>query len=224
MVAFLGFNSVTGAEFNNLPSVTNFTQEAPAKSEVAPKTSVVPSDEDLSSQKVVSENNSINFRASNTLFAGLAKDGTPVGFTVSDAAGNIGISIDKDFMEVIRGLDAEQFKLWSATLFDVAKNGRITGLKDDFVLINAAMTTGTIGTYIDDLKSASREIENQVKAQVALTKEGYNSIEIQKILENKTLVAAIAARGFLSASIEERKELNVEITILEFTTAKLLFK
>jgi RNA polymerase sigma factor (sigma-70 family) len=90
MVAFLGFNSVTGAEFNNLPSVTNFTQEAPAKTEVAPESSVAPSDEDLSSQKVVTENNSIDFRASNTLFAGLAKDGTPVGFTVSDLSGNIG--------------------------------------------------------------------------------------------------------------------------------------
>jgi hypothetical protein len=90
MVAFLGFNSVTGAEFNNLPSVTNFTQEAPAKTEVAPESSVAPSDEDLSSQKVVTENNSINFRASNTLFAGLAKDGTPVGFTVSDLSGNVG--------------------------------------------------------------------------------------------------------------------------------------
>jgi hypothetical protein len=44
MVAFLGFNSVTGAEFNNLPSVTNFTQEAPAKTEVAPEESVAPSD------------------------------------------------------------------------------------------------------------------------------------------------------------------------------------
>ena len=91
MVAFLGFNSVTGAEFNNIPSVTNFTQEAPAKTEVAPEAPIAPLEEDLSNQKVVTENNSINFRASNTLFAGLAKDGTPVGFTVSDAAGNIGL-------------------------------------------------------------------------------------------------------------------------------------
>jgi hypothetical protein len=90
MVAFLGFNSMTGDEFNNLPSLTNFTQEAPAKTEVAPEASVAPSDEDLSNQKVVKENNSINSRASNTLFAGLAKDGTPIGFTVSDLSGNVG--------------------------------------------------------------------------------------------------------------------------------------
>jgi RNA polymerase sigma factor (sigma-70 family) len=90
MVAFLGFNSVTGAEFNNLPSVTNFTQEAPATTEVVPEESVAPSEEELANQKVVTENNSINFKASNTLFAGLAKDGTPVGYTVSDSVGNVG--------------------------------------------------------------------------------------------------------------------------------------
>jgi hypothetical protein len=90
MVAFLGFNSVTGAEFNNLPPVTNFTQEAPATTEVAPEESVSPSEEELANQKVVTENNSISFKASNTLFAGLAKDGTPVGYTVSDSDGNIG--------------------------------------------------------------------------------------------------------------------------------------
>ncbi len=90
MVAFLGFNSVTGAEFNNLPLVTNFTQEAPVKTEVAPEAPIAPSEEDLSNQKVVTENNSINFRALNTLFAGLAKDGTPIGFTVSDLSGAVG--------------------------------------------------------------------------------------------------------------------------------------
>jgi hypothetical protein len=81
---------VTGAEFNNLPSVTNFTQEAPTTTEVAPEESVVPSEEELANQKVVTENNSINFKASNELFAGLAKDGTPVGYTVSDSVGNVG--------------------------------------------------------------------------------------------------------------------------------------
>jgi hypothetical protein len=89
LVAFLGFNSVTGTEFNNGTSVSNFAQEAPANTNKTSK-AVAPSTEDLSNQKVVAENNSISFKASNSLFAGLAKDGTPVGFTVSDSVGNIG--------------------------------------------------------------------------------------------------------------------------------------
>jgi TP901 family phage tail tape measure protein len=134
------------------------------------------------------------------------------------AAKKAGVVLNEDFMQIIRGMDAEQFKLWSETLFKVGKNGRITGLKDDFILINAAMTTATIGTYIDDLKSANKEVENQVKAFDILSKArdkdgklAYNSIEIQKILENKTLTAAIVERGFLSASVEERRDLNIEI-------------
>jgi RNA polymerase sigma factor (sigma-70 family) len=99
LVAFLGFNSVTGTEFNNGSSVSNFAQEVPVKTNKAPEApvktnkapeAVVPSTEDLSNQKVVTENNSISFKASSALFAGLAKDGTPVGFTVSDSVGNIG--------------------------------------------------------------------------------------------------------------------------------------
>jgi DNA-binding CsgD family transcriptional regulator len=91
LVAFLGFNSVTGTEFNTGTAVSNFTQEAPATTQVAPTTpSPSTTAEDLSNQKVVEDNSAINFRASKSLFAGLSKDGLPTGFTVADAAGNVG--------------------------------------------------------------------------------------------------------------------------------------
>jgi hypothetical protein len=96
-------------------------------------------------------------------------------------------------------------------LFDVKKNGRITGLKDDFVTINEGFRKATIGGYIQDVKDASKEIENQVAAHQILTKEGYNSLEIQKILQNATLTAKIAAQGGLKATKEEQAELNKEI-------------
>jgi TP901 family phage tail tape measure protein len=137
---------------------------------------------------------------------------------IEAAAKKAGIVLNQDFMEVIRGMDAEQFKLWSKELFNVAENGRIIGLKNDFIDINAAMTTGTMGTYIDDLRTANKEIENQVKAfdilSNARNKDGkliYNNVEVQKILENKTLTAFIAEVGFLSASTDERAALNKEI-------------
>lgn len=40
---------------------------------------------------------------------------------IEAAAKKAGIVLNKDFMEVIRGMDAEQFKLWSKELFNVAK-------------------------------------------------------------------------------------------------------
>ena len=91
LVAFLGFNSVTGTEFNTGTAVSNFTQEAPITTQIAPVTPAPDTTEvDLSNQKLVEDNSAISFRASKSLFAGLSKDGLPNGFTVSDSAGNVG--------------------------------------------------------------------------------------------------------------------------------------
>jgi TP901 family phage tail tape measure protein len=131
---------------------------------------------------------------------------------IEKAAKDAGIAIDKDFMEIIRGLDAEQFVLWSDTLFKIGKdNKQIYGLKEDFITINEGFRKATIGGYIQDVKDASKEIENQIVAHKVLTDEGYNSIEIQKILQDATLTAKIAAQGGLKATTEEQKELNKEI-------------
>ena len=89
MVAFLGFNSVTGSEFNNGSVVSTMTQEAPASTQSSTP-SPTETNLDLSNQKLIEDNSAINFRTSKSLFAGLSKDGVPTGFTVSDAAGNVG--------------------------------------------------------------------------------------------------------------------------------------
>ena len=91
MVAFLGFNSVTGSEFNNGELVTTLTQEAPASTQSAtPTRTPAETSLDFSDQKIIEDNSAINFRTSNSLFAGLSKDGLPIGFTVSDADGSVG--------------------------------------------------------------------------------------------------------------------------------------
>ena len=90
MVAFLGFNSVTGSELNTGFVISSITQEAPITNEIAPKTpSTDESDVAASNQKLVDENSAINFRTVNSLFAGLSKDGLPTGFTLSDSAGDV---------------------------------------------------------------------------------------------------------------------------------------
>jgi hypothetical protein len=89
MVAFLGFNSVTGSEFNNGSLVSTTTQEAPAPTQSSTP-SPAETNLDLSNQKLIEDNSAINFRTSKSLFAGLSKDGLPTGFTVSDSIGNVG--------------------------------------------------------------------------------------------------------------------------------------
>ena len=90
LVAFLGFNSVTGSELNTGSVISSITQQTPITNEIIPKTpSTDESDVAASNQKLVDENSAINFRTVNSLFAGLSKDGLPTGFTLSDSAGDV---------------------------------------------------------------------------------------------------------------------------------------
>jgi RNA polymerase sigma factor (sigma-70 family) len=92
MVAFLGFNSVTGSEFNTPTIIASAKQDLPAtvNSEANSNSPQSLAEEILSTQKIIQDNLAINFRTSNSLFAGLSKDGLPTGFTVSDSAGEVG--------------------------------------------------------------------------------------------------------------------------------------
>ena len=92
MVAFLGFNSVTGTEFNAPSIVATSKQEASSStnSAVEDKTTESIIEGDLSTKNLIKDNSAINFRTSRSLFAGLSKDGLPTSFTVSDSAGDVG--------------------------------------------------------------------------------------------------------------------------------------
>ena len=89
MLAFLGFNSLTGSEFNNGSVISTLTQESLVSTQSSPPSSVE-TNPDLSNQKLIEDNSAINFRTSKSVFAGLSKDGLPTGFTVSDKAGEVG--------------------------------------------------------------------------------------------------------------------------------------
>ena len=92
LVAFLGFNSVTGSEFNTPIIIATAKQEVPStvNSEANSNSSQSSTEENPSAQKLIQDNSTLNFRASKSLFAGLSKDGLPTGFTVSDSAGDVG--------------------------------------------------------------------------------------------------------------------------------------
>ena len=91
LVAFLGFNSITGTEFNASNTIKTLVQETPVSPQTNPLSqSPSATNEELSTQKLIEENSSINFRTAKSLFAGLSKDGLPTGFTVSDKAGEVG--------------------------------------------------------------------------------------------------------------------------------------
>ena len=92
MVAFLGFNSVTGSEFNTPTVSAAAKQEASltVNPEVNNDSTQIFEEETLSTQKMFQDNSNINFRTSKSLFAGLSKDGLPTSFTISDLTGDVG--------------------------------------------------------------------------------------------------------------------------------------
>jgi RNA polymerase sigma factor (sigma-70 family) len=92
MVAFLGFNSVTGSELNTPTVIASAKQEVPSSvnSEASKDSSQSSTEEILPAQKIIQDNSTINFHASKSLFAGLTKDGLPTSFTVSDSVGELG--------------------------------------------------------------------------------------------------------------------------------------
>ncbi len=106
MVAFLGFNSVTGSEFNSPTIIASAQQEVPStvSSETNNNSSQSAAEENLSTQKITQDNLTVNFRTSNSLFAGLSKDGLPAGFTVSDLAGDVG-SVGLSSQSIIKNPD-----------------------------------------------------------------------------------------------------------------------
>ena len=93
MVAFLGFNSVTGSEFNSPTIIASAKQEAPTPldSSAQNDSTQLEINDSFSNQKLIDDNSAINFRTSKFLFAGLSKEGLPSGFTVSDVSGEVGL-------------------------------------------------------------------------------------------------------------------------------------
>jgi RNA polymerase sigma factor (sigma-70 family) len=92
MVAFLGFNSVTGSEFNTPNLITNSAQQELATDEQTTRAFPAPLSGEVvvEKKKSLTDNSMINTRSFKSLFAGLSDDGLPIGFTVSDRTGTVG--------------------------------------------------------------------------------------------------------------------------------------
>jgi RNA polymerase sigma factor (sigma-70 family) len=90
LVAFLGFNSITGAELTNI-ATQNVIQSSDSPSATSSTTS---SDNSASSSnanaKEFTTDSTLNAKVTRSIFAGTDKNGLPTGFTVADASGNIG--------------------------------------------------------------------------------------------------------------------------------------
>jgi TP901 family phage tail tape measure protein len=142
--------------------------------------------------------------------------------------GNIA-GLSDDFREILVNMDPEQFVLWSKTLFKVGKEGRITGLTQDFIDINSAFRTATIGEYIENEKKAVDEVRDRVNAYYTLTdlakQYGFSVSDTNRLMKNQSFVADIAngvqyskeeLSGLLQINNEARQQLAREATTGQF--------
>jgi TP901 family phage tail tape measure protein len=133
--------------------------------------------------------------------------------------------LSDDFREILVNMDPEQFDLWSKILFKVGTDGRLNGLTQDFIDINSAFRTATIGEYIENEKKAVDEIRNRVSAYYTLTdlakQYGFSVADTNKLLQNQSLVTDIASgmqyskeelAGLIDINKQARKELSREAT------------
>jgi len=89
LVAFLGFNSITGVEMTNVTSQVQSTiSSTPEVTESATKSLTTTTNN--SSSKNIGNVSGISTKISRAVFAGTDKNGLPLGFTVADAGGNLG--------------------------------------------------------------------------------------------------------------------------------------
>ena len=90
LVAFLGFNSITGTELSNVSNQVLTSSAAvnsnPPKS--GPANSDTPNTE--ISSKIGGNSSGLSSKITRSIFAGTDKSGIPLGFTVADASGNLG--------------------------------------------------------------------------------------------------------------------------------------
>jgi TP901 family phage tail tape measure protein len=134
--------------------------------------------------------------------------------------------LSDDFREILVNMDPEQFNLWAATLFEVGKDGRINKVTQDFIDINSAFRSATIGEYIENEKKAVDEVRDRVNAYTVLTnlarEYGFSVADTNKLMKNQSFVADIAngvqyskeeLAGLLEINRDARKMLSEEATV-----------
>ena len=134
--------------------------------------------------------------------------------------------LSDDFREILVNMDPEQFNLWAATLFKVGKDGRINEVTQDFIDINSAFKTATIGEYIENEKKAVDEVRDRVNAYTVLTnlarEYGFSVADTNKLMKNQSFVGDIAngvqyskeeLAGLLEINRDARNMLSKEATV-----------
>ena len=177
LVAFLGFNSVTGND--NITSIVSSQSQPAATSAQAPapttsSNSATPSAAATTApaKKSAPISSTVDIKSTSPAFAGLSADGVPTGFTVTDTQGNTGsLNVNKSVpVATNEGL------LLHATAMTIDNNG-VNVLLDQNITIGGSGTTydSTVSVSMNHLwnilniSSTSADFERQFDGNYLLT-------------------------------------------------------
>ena len=131
-----------------------------------------------------------------------------------------GIPLAENLVNLLKQLDAEQFKLVYNYLFNI--NGT---LNDTGKIINEAFRVDTLASFLQKQKDLNKDLEGQTTTFNKLIKLGYSMEDVLLILQDETLALDIANGN--AYSTEELKQYNdelkktVDLKVLESAQSKL---
>jgi hypothetical protein len=136
--------------------------------------------------------------------------------------------LSDDFRDLLTSMDPQQFALWAKVLFKVGKDNRISELTTDFIDINSAFKTATVGEYIESAQKGIDEIRDRVSGYyrlIDLSKEyGFSIADTNDLLKNQSFIADIAngvqySKEELAGLIEINKQAR-QVRATETTTGQ----
>jgi len=110
-------------------------------------------------------------------------------------------------IEMIVGMDPDEFEKRKNELFNFDDKGRITSLTSKFKSFGAAINAVALGEYVNDQQSFIANTKNQFTAMNMLTAQGLSFVDAFKMVQNQALATAIAMSA-TTAEVEELIRIN----------------
>lgn len=138
--------------------------------------------------------------ALNKLFDG-GKKGITVFGGLSNKLRELGAG--EGIIEMIVGMDPDEYEKRKKELFKFDKNGNIVGLTSKFKSLAAAVNEVALGEYINSQQGFIQNTKNQISAISILTANGMSLADAYEAVQDEALAAAIA----MGATKKEIKEI-----------------
>jgi TP901 family phage tail tape measure protein len=133
-----------------------------------------------------------------------------------------GIGLSENLIEMITGMDPDEYEKRKKELFIFDDKGNIVGMTAKLQSLNAAINAVVVGEFINTQEQLTNSVNNQITALNRLTAAGASYVAAYRAVQNTALAAAIATarssemiRAAANAAMEAQKMMDRFATINE---------